>query len=204
MRNGAFRLWTHSCFEGGSTNQTGHISAALLPNGLSIPPEAQYVIDQLSKYPEERVHKGPIKKGAHVSWIPDVLSQLWLRELSDAAEGQLKPPYIVFAFKAPPSENAQPPQFTLYTYANAEFENYEEIYSAQPCNNAGMLMQAVTDTWGACKPCSENPNHLKNIAANVRKIVNDPTVRMLGGLALKAGKTLLPTVLEGVSNIAFM
>lgn len=178
-------------FEGGLTS-AGHVSCCLLPHAHQLSHDAEQAIAQISKLPDSRMFSGTMKKGGHVSWLPDQLSQLWLRESDDAAvESQV----IWFAFKGPAPGNLQECQLRLKTHANVEFENYSPIYAAQSGENCGLLLQAIVDTYGKIQPCSENPNHLKKIADGVKTVTSDPTVRMFANLAVKAGKYILPSLL---------
>lgn len=178
-------------FEGGMT-KAGHVSCALLPHGLELPHDADSAIDKLSRIPESRMASHPIYLGAHVSWMPDELGQLWLRERDDQ---RINSQVIWFAFKGPAPGNLQQAQLRLKVKANVEWENYNPIYGAKSGENCGMLMQAIVDTYGTIQPCSENPKHLKKIAEGVKKVASDPTVRMFANLAVKGGKYILPSLL---------
>lgn len=185
-------------FDGGATNQTGRMACALVPYGTPIPETPQAVIDMISRLPDVRSHEGKLGEGAHVSWLPDVLNQLWLRQFEDFTQENLESQVLLFAWVCAPAGSAQAPQVTLDVHANAEFENYNPVYSAQPCCSGGLLTEAVVNTWGSAQPCSGNPTHYAKIARNVKMVMNDPTVRMLGSLALKAGKVLGPTLLAAL------
>lgn len=178
-------------FEGGMT-KAGHVCCALVPAELDIPTDAGECINFVAKLPQVRKYEGKIGNGAHVSWMPDNINQLWLRPKAAAPIPSQK---LVFAFQAPPPGNLQTASMRLYTWSNVEFETYDPSYGASAGCSAGMLMTAIVDSYGTCQPCSENPNHLKKVADIAKKVVSDPTVQMFAKAALGAGKVLLPTFL---------
>lgn len=176
-------------FEGGNT-RAGHVSCALLPEGENLPHDAGLAIETIAKLPQARKYEGQVYKGAHVSWMPDSINQLWLRTLATEIPSQ----NIWFAFKCPPAGVSQMASLRLYTAANLEAENYSQIYSPIASSNAGFLMEAVVNTYGSMNPCGENPDHMKKIAGIARKVANDPYVQNFAKIAWKAVKTAAPVV----------
>lgn len=177
-------------FEGGLSS-AGHISCCLLPDGEIMPIVAQLAIDRIAKLPKRRKFEGSIGNGAHVSWMPDSINQLWLRPQTELIPSQT----IWIAFKGPPAGDLQVPQMRLYTSANLEAETYSQIYNVVSGCNAGFLMEAIVNTYGEVNPCSENPNHFKKVTDIARNVVKDPFVQDFARLAVKAGKVILPTLI---------
>lgn len=187
------------CFSGGQAVLTpeaglstaGHISCCLVPREKYIPHLARPAIEAMAKLPQMRTSSNPFAEGAAVSRIPDIVTDMYLTPIGQKANQQK----IVFAWHSPPTHDLQAAELRLHDYSNIEFETYEPEYAPIATPIGGLLMEAVVTVFASVNPCSGNPSHVKNIKDIAVRVAKDPTVRMMGGLALQAAKVLLPTFL---------
>lgn len=185
----------------GGCSTSGIIASALVPYGTHLSNDAQICIQQISKLPDHRSYEGNPSEGTHISWVPDTIDQWFLKPAGPVTDPtfswneEYATQQVVIAMDIPAAGSMQIPLFHLTTAINVEAENYDPVYGAASCGNASLLMTALIDSLGEARMCSGNPNHMKKIADAVKKVYNDPTVRMLASTALKAGKILAPTLL---------
>jgi len=179
-------------YEGSSGASGGHVSACLLPAEEVMPHIASQAIARMSIFPKKRLYSGKAKQGAHVSWLPDVINQLWLRRQDDPV---IPSQNIWIAMQIPAPGVQQIPQVRLYTHFNVEWENYQQEYNARACHNASMFLTAFVDLAGEFEAAGENPDHLKKIGRNIKRIMKDPTVQMFSRLAVQGAKIAAPAIL---------
>lgn len=178
----------------------GTIYAARLPGNsyAKLPGDIQSLIRLISAQSHHKLETYKLKEGAAWSYTPEKI-QDWLfqepYELDPYGGNPFSLPYLVIVWVASASTGADP-VFNLHGRLQMEYLTMDVSNTfVQSPSNAG-LYEVLLEALSQCVVLSENPQHLKEIAKSVKRVMTSDGMKIFLRNAVGAGVKLAPMVLS--------
>lgn len=177
----------------------GSIAAAQLPGDSiqDLPERPEQIKSFLASRNDGKVYTGMLKRGAHYSFIPEKVQDLFfVREGSDDDLENFHLPYGVFAWEAAPIDGNNTLSVLITVKINVELITTDlSVTKFAPSQDLAQVHEIIVMLMQSFNPMSENPDHLAKVKKIARGVVNHPMFRKTVTDLLKAGIKVAPSLL---------
>lgn len=190
------RFFANLAWRGSDAYDAGNVASALVPHNLALAEgNPTLLIDEIGRLPYRKSMTRPLE-GAHVSYMPQRVQDLFLTEKGSRIKGN----EIVIAFDCPPTGSAgQAAAFLLTWGACVEWEIDDPSLPQLIPPWGKDCYDEIIGVLGDINPASGNPEHLEKIKQAIKAVASHPAVKESAKMALQVAKqgakVAIPTLL---------
>lgn len=190
------RFFANLAWRGSDAYDAGNVASALVPHNLALAEgNPTLLIDEIGRLPYRKSMTRPLE-GAHVSYMPQRVQDLFLTEKGSKIKGN----EIVIAFDCPPTGSAgQAAAFLLTWGACVEWEIDDPSLPQLVPPWGKDCYDEIIGVLGDINPASGNPEHLEKIKQAIKAVATHPAVKESARMALQVAKqgakVAIPTLL---------
>lgn len=177
----------------------GSIAAAQLPGDslIDLPDRPEQIKSFLASRNDGKVYTGMLKRGAHYSYIPEKVQDLFfVREGSDDDLENFHLPFGVMAWEAAPIDGNNTLSILITIKMNVELITTDlSVSKFQPSQDLAQVHEIVTMLMQGHNPMSENPDHMAKVKKIAKNVVTHPMFKKVVGDLARAGMKAAPSLL---------
>lgn len=175
--------------------KSGDVFAARMPGGFLPPSEFLSVFETLASYVSGPAYKGLLEKGMDWFYTPQRLEDLQFNQ-TPSDNGLSENPFLMTYLQWQQTAGSPQPSLWLNFWINIEYLSTDMSLTYKTSPAIFGLYEAFVSSLIEVQPFSENPEHLKNIARQVQKVVTSPQLRSVLKTAISVGVKVAPFVLS--------
>lgn len=172
--------------------KSGSINAARFPGGHQVPDFLPSIESEISSYNGgPKYSAGDLTKGMDWFFTPEKLEDLQFnKKPGDIADD----PYMLAYMRWSDTADTLP-TFTMYFWVNIEYLSTDPSMTYMTSPSVFGLYEGFVSALVGVDPFTENPEHLKHIARQVKKVLTSPQIKSVARFAISTGVKLAPLVL---------